>query len=94
MASSEGDQLLAGVFYAILDEIETDKYFKLQRSGIGNESSYIKNTFFLQVLLWFNSFSVLKKLRSCFLIETSEPSKYCVAKDIFYIIDYLYHHSN
>ena len=49
MASSEEDQLLTGAFHTVLDEIETDKYFKLQRSGIGNEFSYINNTFSLQV---------------------------------------------
>ena len=41
--SSEGDQLLAGAFHAIIDKIEADI---LQRSGIKNKSSYIKNTFF------------------------------------------------
>ena len=46
MASSEGDQLLAGAFHAIIDQMEANKiYLKLQRSGIGNESSYIKYTF-------------------------------------------------
>ena len=38
MANSEGDQQLAGALHAILDKIEL-MYFKLQRSGIGNESS-------------------------------------------------------
>ena len=42
--SSDGDQLLAGAFRAIIDKIEA-LYFKLQRSGIENESSHIKHTF-------------------------------------------------
>ena len=34
-------------------------------------------------MLWFEFFfSVLEKLRSCCLIETSQSSKYCLAKDI------------
>ena len=33
-------------------------------------------------MLWFEFFSVLEKLRSCCLIETSQSSKYCSAKDI------------
>ena len=46
MASSEGDQLLTGAFHAIIDQMEANKiYLKLQRSGIGNESSCIKHTF-------------------------------------------------
>ena len=44
MANTEGDQQLAGALHAILDKIELI-YFKLQRSGIGNESSFIKDTF-------------------------------------------------
>ena len=53
MASSEGDQLLAGTFHAIIDQIEANKiYLKLQRSGIGNESSCIKHTFSARFQLW------------------------------------------
>ena len=53
MASSEGDQLLAGAFHAIIDQMEANKiYLKLQRSGIGNESSYIKYTFSARFQLW------------------------------------------
>ena len=39
MASPEGDQLPAGAFHAILDEIEIVNNFKLQRKGTGNEFS-------------------------------------------------------
>ena len=48
MASCEWDQLLAGAFHAIFDKIEADVLFliyKLERSGIGNESLYTEDTF-------------------------------------------------
>ena len=41
MASSEGDQLLAGAFHAITDKVEAKRiYFKLQRGGIENEYTF------------------------------------------------------
>ena len=38
MASSEGDQLLAGAFHAILDKIKAD-ILQITKSGIGNKFS-------------------------------------------------------
>ena len=37
-------QRLAGAFHAIMNNRESDIYFKMKRSGIENESSYIKDT--------------------------------------------------
>ena len=44
MVSSEGDQPLARAFHAIMDKIEADM-LQIAKNGIGNESSYIKDTF-------------------------------------------------
>ena len=44
MARSKGNQLLAEVFHAIMDQIEADR-LKLQRREIGNEFSHIKHIF-------------------------------------------------
>ena len=44
MAIYEGDELLTGASHATMDKKKLI-YFKLQRIGIGNESSYIKDTF-------------------------------------------------
>ena len=44
MASPEGDQLPAEDFHTIMDKMRLI-YIKLQRSGIGNESLHIKDTF-------------------------------------------------
>ena len=41
----EGHQRLAGAFHAIMNNREADIYFKMKRSGIENESSYIKILF-------------------------------------------------
>ena len=47
MARSEGDQVLAGVFHAVMEKKkEADIYFKLLRSGIGNEFSYTRRILF------------------------------------------------
>ena len=51
MASSEGDQVLAGAFHAIIDKIEADILANCKEVQLGNELSYIKNTFSERLLL-------------------------------------------
>ena len=43
MASSEGDQLIAGAFHVIMYKIYAD-VLQIVKKWIGNESSYIKHT--------------------------------------------------
>ena len=66
MVFSEGNQLFAGDFHAVLDEINGEAviYFNLQRNGTGNGLSNIKDTFaesfHLQISLLHQSMCIFK----------------------------------